>query len=396
MNKKRIIVFFILYLLFGISVNIVHPVTTTYVKSLNLPDAYFGFFSSLMSLGQVVGAIFFGFLSDKIGRKWLVCIGLFGYALSQIGFGFLNNNPLIILLFRFLGGFFISAPSTLFVSLCIDYSDASRKVKNLSIATSCYILGTSLGYEIGGDLYNYLEFNISQVFIFQVCFTIITSLLFGIFIKDIYKDKLEISSNNSNKNITKININPLIYLLLFSLMVLTVGQILINKYLDTYIIHIGYEPSTLGHYVLIAGILSAISNILVIPFIKKIKDNKLAYCLSIFIFLSAGLTFITFLVKINILYLLFSTHVIYIIIKGLITPLEQNELSTYINNSNNGKITGARQTILSIGNVLGPLIGSAVYVSGSPFIFIVGAIIILISLIMYISYFIIKKKKHYV
>ena len=66
------------------------------------------------------------------------------------------------------------------------------------------------------------------------------------------------------------------------------------------------------------------------------------------------------------------------------------------NNSNNGKITGARQTILSIGNVLGPLIGSAVYVSGSPFIFIVGAIIILISLIMYISYFVIKKKKHYV
>lgn len=400
MNRKRIIIFFILYLLFGISVNIVHPVTTTYVKNLNLPDAYFGFFSSLMSLGQVVGAIFFGYLSDKIGRKWLVCIGLVGYAFSQLGFGFLNSIPLIILLFRFLGGFFISAPSTLFVSLCIDYSDTSKKVRNLSIATSCYILGTSFGYEIGGALYNYLDFSISQVFIFQICFTIITSLLFGLFIKDVYKNKLELSnSDNHNKNKYNINnktIGGLVYLLLFSLMVLTVGQILINKYLDTYIIHIGYEPSTLGHYVLITGILSAISNILVIPFIKKIKSNKLAYCLTIFIFLSAILTFITFLVKINILYLLFSTHVIYIIIKGLITPLEQNELSTYINDSNNGKITGARQTILSIGNVLGPLIGSAVYVSGSPFIFIVGAIIILISLVMYISYFAIKKKKHYV
>ena len=243
MNKKRIIIFFILYLLFGISVNIVHPVTTTYVKNLNLPDAYFGFFSSLMSLGQVVGAIFFGYLSDKIGRKWLVCIGLVGYALSQLGFGFLNSIPIIILLFRFLGGFFISAPNTLFVSLCIDYSNTSKKVRNLSIATSCYILGTSFGYEIGGALYNYLDFSISQVFIFQICFTIVTSLLFGLFIKDVYKNKLELNNRNID-NITDTNnksINPLVYLLLFSLMVLTVGQILINKYLDTYIIHIGYE-----------------------------------------------------------------------------------------------------------------------------------------------------------
>lgn len=395
MNNKKIFIFFILYFLFGISVNIVHPITVEYVTLLNLPDEYFGFFSSLMSLGQVVGAILFGFLSDKIGRKWLVILGLIGYALSQIGFGFINSIPFVILIFRFLAGFFISAPSTLFVSLCIDYSNKETKVKMLSILTSCYILGTSVGYEIGGLLKDIIGLSIDNIFIFQVCFTTLTATLFGIFIKDVYKN------NNDQKNIvinefSKTKNNYLIYLLLASLMVLTIGQILINKYLDTYIIHIGFKASILGHYVLITGIFSAVSNLLIIPFIKKIKGNKLGYCLSIFIFISSILVFVTFSIKTNILYLLFSTHLIYIIIKGLITPLEQNELSNYINNNNNGKLTGARQTIISIGNVLGPLLGSLIYSKGSPTIFIVASIILLISLIMYIIYFISKRKKHYV
>ena len=220
MNKRKIIIFFILYFLFGISVNIVHPITVEYVTLLNLPDEYFGFFSSLMSLGQVVGAILFGFLSDKIGRKWLVILGLIGYALSQIGFGFINSIPFVILIFRFLAGFFISAPSTLFVSLCIDYSNKDTKVKMLSILTSCYILGTSVGYEIGGLLKDIIGLSIDNIFIFQVCFTTATATLFGIFIKDVYKN------NNSQKNIvvnksSKTKHNYLIYLLLTSLMILT-------------------------------------------------------------------------------------------------------------------------------------------------------------------------------
>ena len=119
MSKKRIIAFYILYFMFAICVNIVHPITVKYVDSLNLPDSYFGFFVSLMSLGQVVGALLFGFLSDKIGRKWLIVIGLLGYCLAQFGFGFINTYPVVILIFRFLAGVFIAAPTTLFVSMCI-------------------------------------------------------------------------------------------------------------------------------------------------------------------------------------------------------------------------------------------------------------------------------------
>jgi MFS family permease len=85
MNKKKIVLFFILFFMHSICINFVHPVTTTYVNSLNLPDYYFGFFFSLMSLGQVIGAFIFGFLSDKIGRKWLIAHGFDSKAVFATG-----------------------------------------------------------------------------------------------------------------------------------------------------------------------------------------------------------------------------------------------------------------------------------------------------------------------
>ena len=77
----------------------------------------------------------------------------------------------------------------------------------------------------------------------------------------------------------------------------------------------------------------------------------------------------------------------------MITPLEQNELSKHISSEDNGKIMGARQTMLSIGNVVGPLLGSALYTKGNPLIFIISSCIILVSLVIYTVYYFLLKRK---
>ena len=392
MNKYKVILFFVLFFLHSICINLVHPITTTYVNSLNLPDYYFGFFFSLMSLGQVIGAVIFGSLSDKIGRKWLIVLGIIGYGLAQLGFGFINTFPILILFFRVIAGIFISAPNTLFVSLCLDISTKDKKVKYLSLLSCVSLLGSSFGYEIGGSLYNYANLSISQVFICQFILCLVTSLLFALFMKDSIKHT-SINPNTkkvSFKNLLSLNLVSTI--LLIALLTLTIGQILISKYLDTYIIHIGYEPATLGHYVLLTGVIGALSNLLLIPLVKKIKNKYLLYILLSLVLASAILTFITFSSKNNIMVLLLSTHLIYSICKSIITPLEQNELSKHSSNENNGKIMGARQTMLSIGNVVGPLIGSVLYTKGNPLVFIISGFIILLSLCIYIMYYFLSKK----
>ena len=54
---------------------------------------------------------------------------------------------------------------------------------------------------------------------------------------------------------------------------------------------------------------------------------------------------------------------------------------------------GARQTMLSIGNVVGPLLGSLLYSKGIPSIFIISGYIILGSLAIYILYFFLYNKR---
>ena len=385
MKKANICLFFILFLLHSICINLVHPVTTTYVNSLNLPDYYFGFFFSLMSLGQVIGAIIFGFISDKIGRKWLISLGIIGYGLAQLGFGFINTYPIFILLFRVLAGICVSAPNTLFVSMCLDISTKEKKVKYLSLLSCFSLLGSSLGYEIGGSLYNYINLTISQIFVFQFALCFITCLLFAFLMKDTKQKENTLDTNKKFSFKNLISLNSMVYVLLGALLILTIGQILISKYLDTYIIHIGHEPSTLGHYVLLTGLLGAISNLLIIPFVKKIKNKYLSYILVSFVLLSSVLTFITFSSGDNIMTFLLSTHLIYSIFKSIITPLEQNEISKYSSIEDNGKIMGARQTILSIGNVVGPLIGSILYTKGDPLVFIISGFIILLSFVVYLE-----------
>lgn len=394
MNKSKITLFFILFFMHSICINIIHPVTTDYVGSLNLSVYYFGFFFSLMSLGQVIGAFIFGFLSDKIGRKWLIVLGIIGYGLAQLGFGFINTYPLLILVFRVIAGIFVSAPNTLFVSMCLDNSTTDKKVKMLSILSFCSILGASVGYKIGGSLYDYLHFSFGDIFISQFSLCIITSLILAIFMKDVIRTKSqEIVKEESPIYKNTFKINHSIVLLLTGLLILTIGQILISKYLDTYIIHIGNSSSTLADYVFATGIVGAISNLVIIPFIKKIKSKYFSYLLISFVLISSILTFITFSSGENIMIFLFTTHMIYSVFKSIITPLEQNELSTYGNTNSNGKLMGIRQTLLSIGNVVGPLLGSIFYLEGDPSVFIISGFIILLSFIIYLIYFLTKKRK---
>ena len=165
MKSKKFVVIAILYLVFGISVNLIHPITTNYVRSLELNDVYFGLFFSLMSLGMFIGSIGWGKLSDKVGRTLILSIGIIGYAFFQFCFGYFNTIPLLILCFRVFSGIFVSAPHTLFLSFVRDLIKEKNLGKSFSLMSSFHLLGVAFGYKIGGFLYSELSLSFLNIFI---------------------------------------------------------------------------------------------------------------------------------------------------------------------------------------------------------------------------------------
>ena len=179
--KKKTYLLAVLYLVFGIATNVIHPITTDYVRSLELNDVYFGIFFSLMSIGLFIGSIIFGKLSDKVGKTYLLSIGLFGYAFFQFCFGYFNSIPWLILLFRIGSGIMVAAPHTLFLSFVRDSESKENQGKAFSLMSSLYLLGTALGYKLGGFLYSEVNLDFIYVFLVQVSICVLLSIIFILF-----------------------------------------------------------------------------------------------------------------------------------------------------------------------------------------------------------------------
>ena len=129
--------------------NMAHPVTPSLINALSMPTYMFGVLYSTMSIAHFVMSPIWGSMSDQKGRKRFLVIGVIGYGLSQLGFGFIESTPLI-LLFRIAGG----AMSVAFITTCIAYvSDISSKeerTKYMSYHTATTSIASSAGALIGG------------------------------------------------------------------------------------------------------------------------------------------------------------------------------------------------------------------------------------------------------
>jgi len=388
--KKKIYLLSILYFIFGIATNIIHPITTDYVRSLNLNDTYFGFFFSLMSLGMFIGAFFWGKLSDRVGRTSILSIGLIGYAFFQFCFGYFNTIPWLILIFRVCSGIFISAPHTLYLSFVRDIESKDNVGKAFSLMSSLYLLGVAFGYKIGGYLYSEVNLKFIEVFLIQCSVCMLLSIIFFVLFYKESKNKIEVKNKyGSLFNLKKLNK----YLVTFivSLLFITIAQTIVTKYIDVFFIDLNYDPNDLGDSVLFTGILGILSNLVFLKVIDKYKNinYKTTYVILVFIsFISLILTFT--INQNNFIAMMYTTYAIFIICKSLILPLEQ----TIISNSskgNSGEVMGIRQSFIALGQVVGPLIAARMYNNNHYSVFYLS---IIIYLIIGIILFVLFKKEN--
>ena len=384
--KKKIYLLSFLYLIFGIATNIIHPITTNYVRSLNLNDSYFGIFFSLMSLGMFLGAFFWGKLSDKLGRTPILSIGLIGYAFFQFCFGYFNEIPWLILLFRICSGIFVSAPHTLYLSFVRDIESKENVGKAFSFMSSLYLFGVALGYKLGGFLYSEVNLQFIEVFLVQCFICIILSIVFYILFYKENKNKVEIKNKyGSLLNIKKLNRYLVIFL--FMLLLLTLAQTIVTKYIDVFVIDLNYDTNNLGDMILFTSILGILSNLVFLKIIDKCKNVNYKLIYIILILISAFSLNLTFRVnQDNFITMMYTTYAVYIICKSLILPIEQTIISNEAQ-GNSGEVMGIRQSFVALGQVIGPLIAAKMYANNHYSVFYLSILIyIFIGIILMILF----------
>jgi len=143
------------WILDGLEIQIVSLVSPILLnqKTLHLTASQVGFLASMYLIGEVVGALFFGRLTDKLGRKKLFIVTLAIYLIGS-GLGGLSWNYMSLLLFRFIAGTGIGGEYTA-INSAIDELIPSKYRGRIDIAVNgTYWGGAALGSALGLYLFS--------------------------------------------------------------------------------------------------------------------------------------------------------------------------------------------------------------------------------------------------
>ena len=168
-----------------------HPVTPELVVKLKMSSFMYGLMFAAMSTASFLMSPIWGSLSDKYNsRKLFMYLPAAGYGLAQLGFGF-STSPVMIIMFRILGGVFSSSVFTIAIAYIVDETESVNRNKAISYYTAITGFGMSLGYLVGGYIgandYHY-------AFIFQAAGLILHAAIIRFFLPE-----SNIKFENSNK-----------------------------------------------------------------------------------------------------------------------------------------------------------------------------------------------------
>ena len=387
---KKYITLLIAGLLVGITTNIGHPITPYYINQLGLDKIVFGYFFAAMSLGMLIFAPIWGALGDAKGRKWILIICLLFYGVGQILFGVLNNQYLIIAA-RLFSGIFSGGILVSFLSYMTRSKDLSKYNGPRLYATfiSLHLVGTSLGSFIGGALGELFNPNYHYVFFIQA----LSMLIFSIYVLTLmdFKDeeKQNIRSINPLKSLSDIKLLPIsLVIFLFVIEVINISFTDVSKYLDVYFSDSGYGSLKLGTVNLIVGCLTLIVNLLFTPLI--IKRFKPLLTLSLLSIIGSVTLLLTFALP-NLLLNIYTFYMLFIITKAIIEPVIVEYLNEH-KNIQSGILMGLRQSFISLGSIIGVLIGGVIYANYSVLLFYICSSMLAVAAIITIFIYIIKRK----
>ncbi|NLM30775.1 MAG: MFS transporter [Methanomicrobiales archaeon] len=133
------------------------PVFPEYAPRLGLDESILGIIFGLYAAMLLLFSIPMGLLSDRVGRRPLIVIGMILLALATALFGFATTVTHLFAA-RLIQGISAAATWSAGLALLADTTDPSRLGERMGIALSAIALGTVLGPVVGGLLFEYLGY----------------------------------------------------------------------------------------------------------------------------------------------------------------------------------------------------------------------------------------------
>jgi len=147
-KKRSLILIFIVMLMDIIGITLLSPVAPKIVLRYSSSALVVTLIPVVYALGQFVASPILGKIGDKMGRRPVLLVSLFGQALGYVIFG-LGGSLWMLILGRLVGGITSGNLSTSSAYIA-DISKPEERSKNFAIIATAWSLGLIMGPALGG------------------------------------------------------------------------------------------------------------------------------------------------------------------------------------------------------------------------------------------------------
>ncbi len=355
---------------------IIIPILYSYSHKFGLSDFQNGLLFSLFSICQFISTPIIGRLSDVYGRKPLLVISIAGTALS---FFLMAFAPSAIFLFiaRALDG--LTAGNIPVASAVIsDTTKPEDRAKGFGIIGASFGFGFIFGPAISALTFRFgaaIPFIIAGTI--SIIATVLTALLLpetnkhiGIAKKGSLFDFRHLFHALVDPNIGTTLLISFVYSLAFSLFMYGYQPLSVRI--------LGLTPTQISLNFTLIGVIGLIAQGFVIPKVMKRTKDTLVFRNALF---SVMVMLVGFFLVGNYAWLLI-VSVMHAFANAFINPLIQTLLSKEVDTHSQGSIQGVNASYMSVGMIIGPIVGGWLATSNARLPFVAASVAVLLCFIL--------------
>jgi MFS transporter, DHA1 family, multidrug resistance protein len=373
--KKVLPVLFLIMFLVMVGFGIIIPVLPFYAENLGATPTELGLLMAVYSLMQLLFAPMWGGVSDRIGRKPVILIGIFGLTLSFFLLA-ISTNLWMLFVARIIGGILSAANMPTVQAYVADITTEEDRGKGMGIIGAATGLGFIFGPAIGGA---FTKINLHTPFFIAGIVSLLTFFLVIFILKESLHPTKNVTPKRS-QSWKKITNEPfaMLYFLQFFISLSLSGLEATFAYFAAKTA--GMDSVSLGYAFMIMGLASAAVQGSMGTFTKKYGEAAI---------IQTGITVSAIGFGLILFTQNFTTAAIFLAVFGIGNGVIRPSVSSLLTKKTkigHGVTTGYLSSFDSLGRIIGPVLGGYLYSISIGFPYISGMFLSIIAYILFQSY----------
>jgi Bcr/CflA subfamily drug resistance transporter len=276
-----------LYPLVGMGVDLIAPSLPAISQNLSISTTFSKNLIAIYLFGYACGNFIIGFLSDALGRRKLIVLGLFIFVIVSLLPTFFINAT-VLLLARFLQGFAIAAFAVVARAIFSDILPPERLIRMAILISTTWGIGPIIGPVIGGYLQFY--FNWQACFYFFAAFGALGFIVIFLVLPETHFHRQPLNIKQLGNNFATI-VSHRLFMGMVILMGITYSLLIVFNTLGPFLIQsqLGRTPIYFGHVALFLGLTFLIGTIVCRRLTKYHKPEKILQVAVLFFLIIATL-----------------------------------------------------------------------------------------------------------